>query len=79
MQIGYARVSTDDQDTAAQVVARKAAGCERIYREKASGGCWERPELHRLFDQLRTGCLVPSETCSLLWSGPGKRGLDSAV
>jgi len=53
MQIGYARVSTDDQDTAAQVAALKAAGCERIYREKASGGRWDRPELHRLLDQLR--------------------------
>jgi DNA invertase Pin-like site-specific DNA recombinase len=55
MQIGYARVSTDDQDTAAQVAARKAIGCERIYREKASGGRWDRPELHRLLDQLRKG------------------------
>jgi DNA invertase Pin-like site-specific DNA recombinase len=53
MLIGYARVSTDDQDTAAQVRALKAAGCERIYREKASGGRWDRPELHRLLDQLR--------------------------
>ena len=34
MQIGYARVSTDDQDTAAQVSALKAAGCERIYKER---------------------------------------------
>src|SRR5271169_5473178 len=55
MQIGYVRVSTDDQDTAAQVAALKAAGCERIFREKASGGRWERPELHRLLDQLRKG------------------------
>src|ERR1700704_2858884 len=55
MQIGYARVSTDDQDTAAQVAALKAAGCERIYKEKASGGRWDRPELHRLLDQLRKG------------------------
>jgi DNA invertase Pin-like site-specific DNA recombinase len=53
MLIGYARVSTDDQDTAAQAVALKAAGCERIFREKASGGRWDRPELHRLLDQLR--------------------------
>jgi len=53
MLIGYARVSTNDQDTAAQVAALKAAGCERIYREKASGGRWHRPELHRLLDQLR--------------------------
>src|ERR1043165_1478230 len=55
MQIGYARVSTDDQDTAVQVAALKSAGCERIYREKASGGRWDRPELHRLLDQLRKG------------------------
>ena len=55
MLLGYARVSTDDQDTAAQVAALKAAGCERIFREKASGGRWKRPELHRLLDQLRTG------------------------
>ena len=55
MQIGYARVSTDDQDTAVQVVALKTAGCERIYREKTSGGRWDRPELHRLLDQLRKG------------------------
>lgn len=53
MLIGYARVSTDDQDTAAQVAALKSAGCERIFREKASGGRWDRPELHRLLDQLR--------------------------
>ena len=55
MLIGYARVSTKDQETAAQVAALKAAGCERIYSEKASGGRWDRPELHRLLDQLRKG------------------------
>jgi DNA invertase Pin-like site-specific DNA recombinase len=55
MLIGYARVSTSEQETAAQVTALKAAGCERIYREKASGGRWDRPELHRLLDQLRKG------------------------
>src|ERR1700731_1599591 len=53
MLIGYARVSTNDQETATQVAALKAAGCERIYREKASGGRWDRPVLHRLLDQLR--------------------------
>ncbi len=55
MLIGYARVSTSEQETAAQVTALKAAGCERIYREKASGGRWDRPELHRLLDHLRKG------------------------
>ena len=55
MLIGYARVSSYDQDTAAQVAALKAAKCERIYREQASGGRWNRPELQRLLDQLRKG------------------------
>jgi len=45
MLIGYARVSSNDQDTTAQVAALKAAKCERIYREQASGGRWHRPEL----------------------------------
>src|SRR6202142_964755 len=53
MLIGYARVSTNDQETATQVAALKATGWERIYREKASGGRWDRPELPRLLDQLR--------------------------
>ena len=53
MLIGYARVSTNEQDTTTQVAALKAAGCERIFREKASGGRWERPELHKLLEQLR--------------------------
>lgn len=55
MLLGYARVSTNQQDTAAQVAALEAAGCELIFREKASGGRWDRPELHRLFSQLRHG------------------------
>ena len=53
MLIGYARVSTQDQDNAAQISALKSAGCEMIFEEKASGGRWERPELHRLLGQLR--------------------------
>jgi hypothetical protein len=55
MLIGYARVPTNEQDTATQVAALKSAGCERIFREKASGGRWDHPELHRLLDQLRKG------------------------
>jgi DNA invertase Pin-like site-specific DNA recombinase len=54
MMLGYARVSTNEQDTA-QVSALKSAGCEKIFREKASGGRWDRPELQRLLDQLRKG------------------------
>jgi DNA invertase Pin-like site-specific DNA recombinase len=58
MLIGYARVSTQDQDNEAQIGALQAAGCERIFKEKASGGRWDRPELHRLLDQLRKDDLV---------------------
>lgn len=55
MFIGYARVSTQDQDTDAQISALKSSGCELIFQEKASGGRWDRPELHRLLEQLRKG------------------------
>ena len=58
MTLGYARVSTNEQDRAAQVSALKSAGCEKIFREKASGGRWDRPELHRLLDQLRKGDIL---------------------
>ena len=55
MLIGYARVSTNEQGTAVQVRALKDAGCELIFEEKASGSRWDRPELHRLLNQLRKG------------------------
>lgn len=58
MLIGYARVSTHEQDTAAQIAALERAGCERIFQEKASGGRWGRPELQRLFEQLRKDDVV---------------------
>lgn len=58
MLIGYARISTKDQDTLAQVTALEAAGCELIFKEKASGGRWARPELHHLLGQLRKGDTV---------------------
>ena len=54
MRIGYARVSTQEQDNTAQIAALKAAGCGRIYEEKASAGRWDRPELHRLLDHVRS-------------------------
>ena len=59
MNFGYARISTDrGQDTAAQLDALHGAGCERVFEERASGGRWDRPELHRMLDQLRDGDVV---------------------
>jgi ABC-type hemin transport system ATPase subunit len=51
--IGYARVSTDDQDLTHQRATLQAAGCRRIYEEKISGAKRDRPQLARLLDQLR--------------------------
>ena len=36
-----------------QVKALRQAGCKRIFEEKASGGRWDRPELHRALEHLR--------------------------
>ncbi len=53
MRLGYARVSTQDQDTRVQLTALKAAKCDRVFQEKASGGRWDRPQLQQLLEQLR--------------------------
>lgn len=59
MLVGYAPVSkADRQDTAAQVKALRKAGCKRIFEEKASGGRWDRPQLHKALEQLREGDLL---------------------
>lgn len=55
MKIGYARVSSDDQNLDLQKDALKLAGCDRIYEEKASGGNADRPELSRLLENMRSG------------------------
>lgn len=56
--LGYGRVSREGQDLAQQRAALRAAGCSRLFEEKASGGRWDRPELHRLLDHLRAGDIV---------------------
>ncbi|PHV10568.1 hypothetical protein CSQ89_15560 [Chitinimonas sp. BJB300] len=58
MQIGYARVSTEDQHLDNQRAVLLAAGCQRIYKEKISGAKRDRPELTRLLEHLRAGDVV---------------------
>ncbi|MFH9329719.1 recombinase family protein [Streptomyces althioticus] len=53
--IGYARVSTDDQEAQMQIDALKAAGCSRIFVDKASGKNTDRPELGKALDYMREG------------------------
>ncbi len=55
MLVGYARVSTQDQDPNMQVDALEKAGCERIFIEKASGAKRDRPELTAALDYARQG------------------------
>ena len=55
MLVGYARVSTLDQNPALQIDALKGAGCERIFTEKASGAQRKRPELKAALDYIRAG------------------------
>lgn len=56
--VGYARVSTDDQDLTHQRAELGAAGCVRIFAEKVSGARRDRPELGRMLDHLRAGDVV---------------------
>ena len=55
MKIGYARVSTREQNPSLQIDALKQAGCERIYQDVASGAKSSRPELDKLLAEARTG------------------------
>lgn len=55
MNIGYARVSTNDQSLDLQVDALKEAGCELIFQESVSGKKKNRPELEKLISHLRKG------------------------
>jgi DNA invertase Pin-like site-specific DNA recombinase len=58
MNIGYARVSTLDQNLDLQMQALRKAGCKKIFREKLSGASRERPEFQRMLDQLRNSDTV---------------------
>ena len=52
---GYARVSTLDQDPALQLDALAAAGCGKVFEDRASGARTDRPGLQRALDYAREG------------------------
>lgn len=54
MKIGYARVSSSDQNLDRQLDSLKKAGCQKIFQEKISGKNMERPELQKMLDYIRT-------------------------
>jgi hypothetical protein len=69
--LGYARVSTTDQQPHLQVDALQRAGCYRVFTETASGVRVDRPTLEQVLDQLRPG--------DALASGQGVLGKPPAI
>ena len=55
MLIGYARVSTQDQNLNLQIDALTKAGCEKVLEDKVSGTRAERPGLTKALELMRTG------------------------
>jgi DNA invertase Pin-like site-specific DNA recombinase len=55
MMIGYARVSTEQQETEVQLPELRKAGCKRVYEETVGGGSMDRPELVKCLERLDKG------------------------
>lgn len=55
MKIGYARISTREQNLDMQIIALEDAGCEKIYEEIVSGAKSDRPVFNNVMKQLRDG------------------------
>jgi DNA invertase Pin-like site-specific DNA recombinase len=77
MLVGYARVSTQEQDLALQLDALRTAGCEKIYEEKSSGAQRERPALQAALTYMRQGDTLvvwkPGLTHEVRWAQSGER------
>lgn len=66
VKIGYARVSTQDQNLDRQLDNLRAAGCERIFNEKITGTKSDRPELKTMLLTLRSGDILVIDSFSRL-------------
>lgn len=66
MKIGYARVSTQDQNLDRQLDNLRQAGCERIFNEKMTGTRSDRPELKTMLLTLRAGDILVIDSFSRL-------------
>jgi DNA invertase Pin-like site-specific DNA recombinase len=64
MNIGYVRVSTDDQNTIRQEVLMAEMGVEKVYIEKASGKSIDRPALKEMLAFVREGDILVVESIS---------------
>jgi hypothetical protein len=64
MKIGYARVSTTDQNPALQLAALKREGCDKIFTDKLSGAIRKRPELDKCLKRLNAGDVLVVRTLS---------------
>lgn len=58
MKLGYARVSTEDQNPDLQIQALKKAGCKSIYTDKVGGTVRKRPQLDRCLHALNAGDIL---------------------
>jgi hypothetical protein len=64
MIVGYARVSTQEQDLSAQLEGLKKAGAQKVFREKVSGAKTDRPELAKLMRSITKGdTLIITKSC----------------
>ncbi|KGA81102.1 resolvase [Lysinibacillus fusiformis] len=64
--IGYARVSSKDQNDAKQIRALEKAGCTKIYTEKVSGATTERQQLIQIFNDAKEGDIIIIQELSRL-------------
>src|SRR5258708_28080982 len=73
MLLGYARVSTIDQNLALQRDALAEVGCGRIFTEQLSGAVTDRPALHDALEFARSGDTL------IVWEARSPRALDAPV